>query len=101
VLPDLRCTHLLVYFDYSKNTDNWVIRDLISGQRLGNFYSTLTRQQIENDADHNEFPPWLNVEEHPDEWALYLRLRTSAVFTLRGSGVMASPHPQTDGWLPL
>ena len=90
-----------MYFDYSKDTDHWVIRDLIAGQRLDNFHSGLNRQQIEADAVHDEFPPWLNVEEHPADWALYLRHRTSARFRLRAAGVVLTPHAPTGGWEPL
>lgn len=99
--PTLVAPNRLVYFDYSTETDHWVIRDLIVGQRLDNFHSPLTRQQIEADAVHDEFPPWLNVEENPGDWALYLRHRTSARFRPRTAGVVATPHPPTDGWETL
>ena len=96
--PRLVAPERLVYFDFSKDSGNWVIRDLIAGQRLDNFHSPLTLQELEDDAEYDEFPPWLNVEENPADWALYLELRT--VFRLRTKGVVATPHPPGSGWEP-
>jgi hypothetical protein len=100
--PRLVAPNRLVYFDYSKNSGNWVIRDLIAGQRLDNFHAPqVTRQQIEADAEHDEFPPWLDVEDNPSNWEIYLRLRTSAVFRLRRKGIVTTPHPPGSGWTLL
>jgi hypothetical protein len=105
----LRCPNIvaddrLVYFDYNKKSRHWVIRDLITGKRLDNFqgHSQLTVQQIEADATYDEFPIWLNVEEHTAEWQTYLRLRTTAVHRLnnplRGN---KAPNSVSGAWQDL
>jgi hypothetical protein len=90
----------LIYFVQNEELGSWVIRDLITGMRLDNLRSALTIEQIETDAAYDEHPPWLNVEESPAEWGLYLRLRTSAVFPssrLR----FQPPNAQAGEWQPL
>ena len=63
---------------------------------------TLTRQDIEAIADHDEYPPWLNVEQRPTEWADYLRHRTNAVNRLRARSLSNNPPSSAVGtWEPL
>lgn len=106
----LRCPNLvtddhLVYFDYNKQTRNWVIRDFIAGKRLDNFepqHSTLTVEQIEADANYSEYPPWLNVENHPADWQSYLTHRTTALRQMNGPlrGIQ-QPNPASGNRQPL
>ena len=100
----LRCRKIvadrLVYFDHNES-GGWVIRDFLSGYRLSDNDSTLTRAEIENDADHNEFPPWSNAERDRREWETYLRLRTTAVFRLHRAPNVDPPNPASGNWRPL
>jgi len=91
----------LVYFDHNRERGSWVIRDFICGRRLDNGHSTLTVSQIENDASYHEHPPWCNVEEEPDTWRTYLRLRVTAAFK-RGRGrSIEAPNAQSGQWQQL
>src|ERR1035437_9887422 len=96
--PTIVAPERLVYFDYNRQSGSWVIRDFITGHRLDNYHSTLTRQQVEDDAVHDEFPPWCSVEDKPDDWTTYLRLRTTA-YLGRGADVPTQPpNPQSGTW---
>jgi hypothetical protein len=106
----LRCPNIvaddrLVYFDYNKQTLNWVIRDFIAGKRLDNFqshHSTLTIRQIEADAIYSEYPPWLNVETNPEDWKNYLTHRTTALRKLNMSlHGFRQPNSASGNWQPL
>jgi hypothetical protein len=99
--PNIVAGDHLVYFDYNK-TEHWVIRDLIAGQRLDNYHSQVTVAQIIADATHDEAPPWLNVEENPAEWRLYLELRTTALRKLnRSLAATERPNPASGDWQPI
>lgn len=82
----VRCPNIvadrLVYFDKNPDRESWVIRDFITGQQLANGNSRLNIEQIEEDANHDEFPPWIGVDR-TDDWSVYLILRTTAVFRIR------------------
>lgn len=97
----VRCPNIvgdrLIYFDHNAERQSWVIRDFITEQQLSNHESTLTVAQIEEDADHNEFPPWFNAENIA-EWKAYLILRTTAVFRLRSTPVITPPNPASGNW---
>ena len=98
----VRCPNLvsdrLVYFDHNVRRQTWVIRDFITYRRLENNDSQLDIAQIEADANHDEFPPWHNVVNTAD-WALYLSLRTTAVFGLGAAGVNTTgPNPASGFW---
>lgn len=79
----IRCPNLfgphLVYFDRDEVTGSWTVRDFISGGMLDNHHSEITVAEIEADADHDEFPPWVNVQADAEKWKTYLLLRTSAI----------------------
>jgi hypothetical protein len=101
-LPQVVADDRLVYFDHNKNRGSWVIRDFITGRKLDDNHSALTVAQIEADATYDEFPIWCNAEENPTDWRLYLNLRTTAVFRLRGPQRSAiGPNPQSGDWQPL
>ncbi len=87
----------LVYFDHSASRRSWVIRDFITGQKLSNHTSQLMVDQIEADAMYDEFPPYHNVT-NIDEWAIYLRLRTKAVFRLKYGPATTPPDPNSGTW---
>jgi len=91
----LRCRKIagnhLVYFDRN-SAGGWAIYDFMSGFVLRSTFSRLTIEEIENDADHDEFPPWANVERDRREWEVYLRLRTTAVFRLRRVPIIKRPN---------
>jgi hypothetical protein len=101
----LRCPRIvadrLVYFDFNQHTEAWVIRDFIVNKMLRSDASNLTRAQIEADATLDEFPAWCNVEENPDDWAAYLRLRTTALLRLRTAPSNSGPNPASGTWHPL
>jgi hypothetical protein len=103
----LRCPRIvaddhLVYFDFNKLSKHWVIRDFIAKQRLDNDHSHLTAQQILDDANYSEAPPWLNVERYPAEWRSYLEHRTTAVRRMTGSlGGTKPPNSASGTWQPL
>ena len=102
----IRCPNLvgdrLVYFDYNNDSEHWVIRDFIAGQKLDNAHSLLSVADIEADAVGDEFPPWLDVKRDAVEWQFYLRTRTNAVLRLRLSGPSTVlPNRPSDTWLPL
>jgi hypothetical protein len=100
--PNIVADDRLVYFDYNKKSEHWVIRDFISGQRLDNDHSKLTFGDIEADASHNESPVWCNVEVQPREWQIYLSLRATAVFRLNGPlSTTRRPNPQSGDWQPI
>jgi hypothetical protein len=100
--PSLVADDRLVYFDYNRDRDTWVIRDFIANQRLDNIHSLLTRQQIETDATYDEFPAWCNVEENPADWRTYLVLRTTAVLQLgRPLRATIAPNARSGDWRPL
>ena len=100
--PNIVANDRLVYFDYNKKSEHWVIRDFISGQRLDNDHSRLTFAEIEAGATHDEFPVWCNVVEQPAEWLTYLTLRTTAVLRLnRPLGATSSPNPRSGDWQPI
>ncbi len=84
LLPNIVAPDRLVYFDYNRDRDTWVIRDFIGGQPLDDGHSPLGHAQIEADATHDEFPVWCNVEMNPTDWRMYLLLRTTAVLRLGG-----------------
>src|SRR5581483_9755540 len=106
----LRCPNIvaddhLVYFDYNRQTRNWVIRDFITEKRLDNFqpqHSNLTVEQIEADATYSEPPPWLSVEHNQGDWQTYLTHRTTAIRRLNGSlhGIQ-QPNSESGNWQPL
>jgi hypothetical protein len=100
--PNIVAPERLVYFDYNRQTCAWVIRDFITGMRLDDKDSTLSRTDIEADATHDEFPPWCSVEDRPADWTLYLRLRTTAHFETGGPRVSESaPNPSSGRWVAL
>jgi hypothetical protein len=100
--PNLVAKDRLVYFDHNKSRTSWVIRDFVAGQRLDNAHSPLTVDQIEKDATYDEFPVWCNVETNPDEWRVYLKVRTTAVLQLSGPlGPTSAPNLQSGIWQPL
>ena len=101
----VRCPNVvadrLVYFDYNDRRGTWVIRDFIMGQRLEAGDSHLTIDRIESDANYDEFPPWHN-SVHIADWAVYLALRTTAVFGLGAAGISTAPPNTLSGtWRPL
>lgn len=101
-LPHIVADDRLVYFDYNKNRESWVIRDFIAGQRLDDNHSALTVAQIDADATYDEFPIWCNPEVDPTDWKTYLTLRTTAVFRLSGPlRSQTGPNPQSGNWQPL
>jgi len=102
LLPQLVADDHLVYFDYNKVRGSWVIRDFIAGQRLDDNHSPLAVTQIEAGATYDEFPVWCNAETNPEDWRLYLTLRTTAVFRL-GSPMRlpVAVNPQSGLWQPL
>jgi hypothetical protein len=92
----------LVYFDYNSETQGWVIRDFIVGRKLDHENSSLSIKNIEEDADMDEFPPWLNVHTEAAEWEVYLKNRTIAVLGLHNHPISTdSPNRAADKWLPL
>jgi len=101
----VRCPNLiadrLVYFDHNRERGSWVVRDFLTSHRLDNEHSPLTVAQIEGDATYDEHPPWCNVENRPDDWTTYLRLRTTAVFRGRVGRPWEAPNPQFGQWQPL
>lgn len=100
--PNLVASDRLIYFDYNRDRGSWVIRDFIGSMRLDNERSTLTVPQVEADATYDEFPAWCNAEERPDDWKLYLDLRSTAVLRLgRPLASHARPNPASGNWQPL
>jgi hypothetical protein len=100
--PNIVADDRLVYFDYNKKSENWVIRDFITGQRLDNNHSKLTVAQIVADATHDEPPIWCSVEQQQAEWETYLTLRTTAVRRLnRPLPLPSPPNPGSGDWQPL
>jgi hypothetical protein len=101
----VRCPNLvgphLVYFDHDTVTGSWTIRDFISSVWLDNHHSTLTVTQIENDADHDEFPPWCNAQTNSLAWELYLRYRTTAAFRTHAVPPPTPPNAASGTWQPL
>jgi hypothetical protein len=91
----------LVYFDHNRQRGSWVVRDFITGRRLDNENSPLTVSEIEDDATHDEHPPWCNAETDPRDWTTYLRLRTTAAFKRGGARSLEAPNPQSGHWQPL
>ena len=78
-----------------------MIRDFITGRRLDNYHSELTVADIELDAVCSEFPPWCPVEDQPDAWISYLRLRTTAYLKRRAHISAQPPNPQSGTWEAL
>jgi len=102
--PNIVADGRLVYFDYRKKSDHWVIRDFIAGVRLDNFdhHSRLTITDIEADASYSEYPVWCNVEEEPAKWRTYLQLRSTAAFRLNGPlNSVRPPNPLSGQWQPI
>ena len=100
--PRIVASDHLVYFDKNRDRGTCVIRDFTCGLRLENSRSPLTVQDIEGDADHDEFPIWCNAEQQPSDWKAYLEMRTTAV--LRTRRAPSHPHPpnaSSGNWLPL
>jgi hypothetical protein len=102
----VRCLNIvgnrLVYFDHNRWSGGWVIRDFLLGLRLDNQHSVLAVQEIEADADYDEFPPWLNVGHEAREWHDYLKTRTNAVLKLRNDPISKSPpNPASGTWRKL
>lgn len=92
----------LVYFDHNKDRGTWVIRDFISWQRLDNLHSSLSVDQIEQDATYDEFPIWCNAEENPEDWRTYLTFRTTAVLRLKQPPrSLVAPNPRSGEWMPI
>jgi hypothetical protein len=92
-----------VYFDYNRETQGWVIRDFILGEKLEKENSQWTIQEIEKDGDLEEIPPWLNVDREAAEWRAYLTARTRAVLRLHDTPISTDRPNQSAGnkWLPL
>ena len=73
--PNVVGNHL-VHFNH--RFGSWVIRDYIKNYRLeSGDDSSLTVEQIEEDAVYAEAPPWRRVES--SVWETYLRTRYSAI----------------------
>jgi hypothetical protein len=100
----VRCRNLvgnrLVYLDHNRETRGWVIRDFIVGLRLDNEHSQLSIEAIEEEADMDEFPPWLNVAHEP-EWRDYLTARTNAVLRLHDHPISTDTNKAAGTWLRL
>jgi hypothetical protein len=91
----------LVYFDHNP-AGSWVIRDFLGGVKLSNETSALTVTDIEQDANHSEPPPWCNVETAPQDWRLYLELRTTVLTEQRNRNIHTQhPNRQSGRWEPL
>ena len=91
----------LVYFDHNP-AGSWVIRDFLGGVKLSNETSALTVADIELDANHSEPPPWCNVETAPQDWRLYLELRTTVLTEQRNRNIdVRHPNRQSGRWEPL
>ncbi len=100
--PNIVADGRLVYFDYSKKSQHWVIRDFIAGVRLDNDHSRLTVADIEGDARYSEYPVWCSVEEEPENWKAYLELRSTAVFRLNAPLCsIHPPNPRSGQWQPI
>jgi hypothetical protein len=91
----------LVYFDHNP-VGSWVIRDFLSGLWLDNEASHLTVAAIEQDAVYSEPPPWCSVENDPQDWRLYLELRTTVYTGQRNRRInIEPPYLASDRWRPL
>ena len=56
-------------------------------------------QQIEDDADYDEFPAWLNADTDREAWRTYMRLRTAAVSTFHVLPIITQAN-LAGGWHP-
>ena len=91
----------LVYFDHNPE-EAGVIRDFIIARRLDNETSDLTLADIEQAAIHSEPPPWCSVVESPQDWRLYLELRTTVYTEQRDRRMnLLQPNGEPDRWRPL
>jgi hypothetical protein len=99
--PTIVSPHRLVYFDHNPQ-GSWVIRDFLTGLKLSNETSPLTVADIGQDAVHSELPPWCNVEDAPQDWQVYLELRTTVYTAQRNRNVdMQPPNYEPYRWRPL
>ena len=83
---------------------SWALRDFITRRMIRNSpppnraSSDRTLANIEAEVTYSELPPFYSID-HIDEWAQYLRLRTSAV--LGAFRDVAPPNPEFGNWEEL
>ena len=57
----------------------WQVMAFDGSEDLSPANSPHALAEIEAGADYSEFPPFHNVEKHPGDWAVYLKMRNEAL----------------------
>ena len=89
------CTLITIFQEDGPSTIFWGLRVL----RREFPERAITIQQIEDDADYDEFPAWLNADTDREAWRTYMRLRTAAVARVHVLPIITQAN-LAGGWHP-